>query len=132
MVRPWDYRWVGFTCPNLWLWAEWFSVHAKGELETYITQDFSLQVLDPNGAISEEDFLEMSSNEKRSVMSNNSYWVDLDSVTGNTDVEVTRNIPQENLIQAQVYRLYVGKSTAAAMTTTSGSTSWNCTLTPAL
>lgn len=104
--------WVGFTLPESVVVGKWFSVHAKGELESYITQDFSLQVLDPNGAISEEDFLEMSSNEKRSVMSNNSYWVDLDSVTGNTDVEVTRNIPQENLIQAQVYRLYVGKSTA--------------------
>ena len=45
-------------------------------------------------------------------MSNNSYWIDLDAVTGNLDVDVTREIPQENLVQAQVYRLYVGKSTA--------------------
>ena len=36
----------------------------------------------------------------------------LDAVTGNLDVDVTREIPQENLVQAQVYRLYVGKSTA--------------------
>ena len=54
----------------------------------------------------------MSSSEKNSVMSNNSYWIDLDAVTGNLDVDVTREIPQENLVQAQVYRLYVGKSTA--------------------
>ncbi len=73
----------------------------------------------------------MSSSEKNSVMSNNSYWIDLDAVTGNLDVDVTREIPQENLVQAQVYRLYVGKSTAGNATTTFGSTSWSSTPTPA-
>ena len=104
--------WVGFTLPESMVVGKWHSVHAKGELESYITQDFSLQVLDPNGSVTEEDFLAMSSSEKNSVMSNNSYWIDLDAVTGNLDVDVTREIPQENLVQAQVYRLYVGKSTA--------------------
>lgn len=105
--------WVGFTLPESMVVGKWYSVHAKGELESYITQDFSLQVLDPNGSVSEEDFLAMSSGEQKSVMSDNSYWMNLDAVTGNTDVEVTREIPQENLVQAQVYRLYVGKSTAS-------------------
>lgn len=81
-----------------------------GRAEGYITKAFRLQVLDPDGAVSEEEFLEMSASEQKTVLQTGSYWVDLDAVTDNTTNEVSRTIAGENLKEAQVYRLYIDQA----------------------
>lgn len=67
-------------------------------------------MLDPDGAVSEEEFLEMSASEQKTVLQTGSYWVDLDAVTDNTTNEVSRTIAGENLKEAQVYRLYIDQA----------------------
>ncbi len=103
--------WAVFQLPEPAVIGRWYSQHAGVlEPESYNTAAFSLQVLDPNGEVTEEDFLNMTSSEQSSVMRDSSYWIDLDAVEGNTSTYVDRTIPTENLVEAQIYRLYVSKS----------------------
>ena len=103
--------WVGFTLPESMVVGKWVTTHAgMAEQEGYITKAFRLQVLDPDGAVSEEEFLEMSASEQKTVLQTGSYWVDLDAVTDNTTNEVSRTIAGENLKEAQVYRLYIDQA----------------------
>ncbi len=101
--------WMAFMLPESSVVGKWYTVHAFGEMDTYITSAFSLQILNED-VLTEADFLGMSSSEQSNVMRNNSYWIDLDAVTGNSDRYVTRTIEGENLREAQVYRLYISKS----------------------
>ena len=102
--------WAVFQLPEPMVVGRWYTQHAGVlEPESYNTKAFSLQVLDPD-VLSEEDFLAMSSSEQNSVMRSNSYWTDLDAVTGNSSTYVDRTIAEDALKEAQVYRLYVGQS----------------------
>ena len=66
--------WVGFTLPESMVVGKWVTTHAGiAEQEGYITKAFRLQVLDPDGAVSEEEFLEMSASEQKTVLQTGSY-----------------------------------------------------------
>ena len=66
--------WVGFTLPESMVVGKWVTTHAgMAEQEGYITKAFRLQVLDPDGAVSEEEFLEMSASEQKTVLQTGSY-----------------------------------------------------------
>lgn len=107
--------WVGFTLPESMVVGKWVTTHAgMAEQEGYITKAYRLQVLDPDGEVSESDFMGMSSSEQKNVLKNANYWVDLDVVTGNSTNEVSRTIATENLKEAQVYRLYVDQAEQSA------------------
>lgn len=102
--------WAVFQLPEPMVVGRWYTQHAGVlEPESYNTKAFSLQVLDPE-VLSEEDFLAMSGSEQNSVMRSNSYWTDLNAVTGNSSTYVDRTIAEDALKEAQVYRLYVGQS----------------------
>jgi len=57
--------------------------------------------------VAEEDYLAMSASEKRSVAGSAANWNDLVVVTGNTENEVTIELPLDDLVSAQVYRFVV-------------------------
>lgn len=88
--------------------GQWIVNHA-GTMEdpVYNTADFSLQVLNTE-LMSEDEYLALEN--KSSVNSNGSYWKDIDTVVGNTEDITDREIMDENLAQAQVYRLNITKS----------------------
>lgn len=102
--------WAVFQLPESAVIGRWYTEHAGMlEAESMNTKAFSLQILNPD-VLSEEDFLGMSASEQDSVMRNGSYWMDLDAVSGNTQTYVDRTIAEEDLQEAQVYRLYVSQS----------------------
>ena len=102
--------WAVFQLPESAVIGRWYTEHAGMlEAESMNTKAFSLQILNPD-VLSEEDFLNMSSSEQNSVMGSSSYWMDLDAVSGNTATYVDRTIAEDDLQEAQVYRLYVSQS----------------------
>ncbi len=103
--------WMGFALSEPKVIGKYYIEHAgNAELPTYNTKSWRLQVLDPNGEISEEDFLSRSASEQRTILRDSSYWVDIDTVTGNSDNSNIREIAPENRSESQVYRLYVDES----------------------
>ncbi len=103
--------WVGFALAEPKVIGKYYIEHAgNAELPTYNTKAWRLQVLDPNGAISTEDFLAMSSTDQRNAFRNNDNWLSIDTVTGNADSSNTREIAEASRAEGQIYRLYVDES----------------------
>ncbi len=103
--------WVGFALAESKVIGKYYIEHAgNAELPTYNTKSWRLQVLDPNGAITTEDFLAMSATDQRNAFRDNSNWLSIDTVTENSDSSNIRQIAEENRAEAQIYRLYVDQS----------------------
>ena len=89
--------------------SEWYTLHAGCESNGFITSEFRLQTLNLE-VLTEQEYLAMDEDGKRAVAADDSKWIDLSKVTGNSENEVTTEVAMENLVSAQVYRFVVDKS----------------------
>lgn len=89
--------------------SEWYTLHAGSESKDYIAAAYRLQTLNTE-VLTEAEYLAMNEEGKREVAADNSKWIDLSAVTGNSANEVTTEVPMENLVSAQVYRFVVDES----------------------
>ncbi len=98
--------WTVFELEEARVLGQWYTLHAGRESNSMITAAFRLQVLNTD-YLAEEDYLAMSESGKRSAASNAANWKNLVVVTGNTENEVTIELPLDDLVSAQVYRFVV-------------------------
>ena len=112
-------KWCGSDSGRMWMAfeladgpaviSEYSMLHAGSESKDYIAWAYRLQVLDTT-KLSEAEYLALDADSKRDIAADASYWIDLSVVTGNSENEVTHEIPMENLVSAQVYRFQVDGS----------------------
>ena len=112
-------KWCGSDSGAMWLvfeladgaevLSQWYTLHAGAESNNYIAAAFRLQTLNTE-AITEEAYLALDEASKRAVAADDSKWINLSVVTGNSENEVTREVAMENLVSAQVYRFVVDES----------------------
>ena len=98
--------WTVFELEDARVLGKWYTMHAGIESNSMITYAYRLQVLDPD-VLPEEDYLAMDESGKRSAAGSAGNWKDLVVVTENTENEVTIELPMDDLVSAQVYRLVV-------------------------
>ncbi len=98
--------WTVFELEEARVLGQWYTMHAGIESNSMITSAFRLQVLNTD-VITEEDYLALDMDGKRSIAYSAGNWKDLVVVTGNTENEVTIELPLDDLVSAQVYRFVV-------------------------
>ena len=98
--------WTVFELEDARVLGQWYTMHAGIESNSMITSAYRLQVLDTD-VLTEEEYLAMNESGKRSAAGSAGNWKDLVVVTGNTENEVTIELPMDDLVTAQVYRFVV-------------------------
>ena len=89
--------------------SEYKMLHAGSESKDFIAWGYRLQVLNPE-KLTEAEYLALDSDAKKAIARDQSYWIDLSVVTGNSENEPVHEIPMESLVAAQVYRFQVDAS----------------------
>ena len=112
-------KWCGGDGGAMWLTfelangpeviSEYKMLHAGSESKDYIAWAYRLQALNLE-KMSEAEYLALDASGKTAIARDKSYWIDLSVVTGNTENEPVHEIPMENLVAAQVYRVQVDGS----------------------
>ena len=100
--------WVAFSLPESVTLGQWIAHHAEagGELASYNTKDFVLQVFNTEAAgMSEADIIAAKT---KTVLQNNANWTTISTVSNNT-LGVT-SIELDDAPEAQVYRIQISAS----------------------
>ena len=101
--------WVVFETLEPEVLSKWYTLHAGSESKDFITSAYRLQYLNTE-ILSEADYLALDEAGKRAVAADPANWLDLSVVTGNSENEVSLEIPMDNLVSAQIYRMQVDAS----------------------
>ena len=98
--------WTVFELEEARVLGKWYTLHAGCESNSMITYSYRLQVLNTE-VLAEEDYLAMDVDGKKIAAGNSGNWKDLVVVTQNSANEVTIELPLDDLVSAQVYRVIV-------------------------